>query len=210
MSMTMTAFIDKARIPTKLEIETQIKTLGYNFRFNENFNLFDEFGGDCELDGQDTFFEIYFIKKEEVISEMPSLNKDLDNFDSAFSFIWGADSIAGACISIISVALIDLCNSKVVLEDFEVWYDREMLMEEIPMFIEEENTNIDQAIKEKLTFDKRQKSEKITNIILWSLLITTVLLMNRNIISWYIPSFLLVAVLIKSVIDHNKKRKFKH
>ena len=97
-----------------------------------------------------------------------------------------------------------------VFDDFEVWYDREKLLEEIPMFLEEENTNIDEAIKENLAFDKKKKSEKITNIILWSLLIITMLLMNRKIISWHIPSLLLVSVLIKSVIDHNKKRKFKH
>ena len=87
MSMTMTAFINKAKIPTKLQLETQIKTLGYNFRFTENFTRFDEFDGDCELNGQKTFFEVYFLKKEEVISEMPSLDKDLEDFDSAFHLI---------------------------------------------------------------------------------------------------------------------------
>lgn len=206
MSMTMTAFIDKAKIPTKLELETQIKTLGYNFKFNENFNFFNEFGGDCELDEQKTFFEVYFIKKNEVLNDMPSLDKDLDNYDSAFSFIWGADSIAGACISIISVALMDLCNSKVVFEDFEVWYDREKLLEEIPMFLDDNNHNNVETIKVYAEFGKKIKSEKIINIIIWSLLIITTLLMNRKIISWHIPSLLLAYVLVKSIIEHNKKR----
>ncbi len=35
------------------------------------------------------------------------------------------------------------------------------------------------------------------------------ILMNRKIISWYFPFLLLAIVLIKSVIEHNKKRKDK-
>lgn len=203
--MTMTAFIDKAKIPTKLELEAQIKTLGYNFKFDEDFHLFSEFGGNCELDKKKTFFEVYFIKKEEAISDMPFLNQNLDKYDSAFSFIWGSDAIAGACISIISIALMDLCDSKVVFEDFEVWYDREKLLNEIPMFLEGENQNSVQAIKVKATFNKKIKSDKIINIIIWSLLIITTILMNRKIISWYLPALLLAYVLIKSVIENNKK-----
>ena len=210
MSMTMLAFVEKAKIPTKLELETHIKTLGYNFKFNENFNLFNEFGGDCELDEHKTFFEVYFATKEEVINDMPFLDEDLDNYDSAFSFIWGADAIAGACISIISVALMDLCNSKVVFEDFEVWYDREKLLEEIQMFLEEQNNNNNnnvEVIKVNTLVDKKSKtkSEKIINISVWSLLIITTLLMNRKIITWHIPSVFLAYVLIKSLIDTNKK-----
>ncbi|MBO3100298.1 hypothetical protein [Gelidibacter pelagius] len=204
MSMTIIAFINKTKIPSKLELEAQIRTLGYNFKFNENFILFDEFGGDCELNGQKTFFEVYFIKKEE-LDDLSSLDEDLDNYDSAFSFIWGADSIAGACISIISVALMDLCNSKILFEDFEVWYEREKLLDEIPMYLEEKNTNLKKDIKKKLPVDKKRKIEKITKIIIWSLLIITTILMNRKIISWHIPSLLLAFILIKSIIENNKK-----
>ncbi|MBJ7880985.1 hypothetical protein [Gelidibacter salicanalis] len=204
MSMTIIAFINKAKIPSKLELEAQIRTLGYNFKFNENFNLFDEFGGDCELNGQKTFIEVYFIKKEE-LDDLSSLDEDLESYDSAFSFIWGADSIAGACISIISVALIDLCNSKILFEDFEVWYDREKLLNEIPMFLEEKNTSLRKVKKIKLPVDKKNKIEKITNIIIWSLLVITTILMNRKIISWHIPSLVLAFILIKSIIETNKK-----
>lgn len=204
MSMTMIAFINKAKIPSKLELETQIRILGYNFKFNENFNLFDEFGGDCELNGQKTFLEVYFIKKEEV-DDISSLNEDLDNYDSAFSFIWGADSIAGACISIISVALMDLCHSKVLVEDFEVWYDREKLLAEIPMFLEKNNPIDKNVTNKKLPVDKKKKIEKTLNLIIWSLLIITTILMNRKIISWHIPSVFLAFVLIKSFIDNKKK-----
>lgn len=204
MAMTMTAFIDKAKTPTKSELETHIKTLGYNLKFDEDFNLFHEFGGDCELDNKKTFFEVYFLKKEEAINDMPFLNQNLDNYDSAFSFIWGADAIAGGCISIISVALMDLADSKVVFEDFEVWYERQQLLEEIPMFLNGDNKI--EVIKVRTTFSKKIKSEKIINIIIWSLLVITTILMNRKIMSWYFPALLLAYVLVKSVIDNNRNQ----
>ena len=211
MSMTMMAFVDQAKMPTKLELEHHIKLLGFAFEFNENFNLFTEFEGNCELDGHKTYFEVHFISKESIIDTPLFLDKDLQSYDYAFSFNWGADPIAGACISIISVALMDLCNSKVVFEDFKIWYDRQELLEEIPMFIEEkhinEATTLKVAVNENQLFDRKKKNSNALNVAIWCLLIISTLLMNRKIISWYIPSLLFGYVLIKSVIDHNNANK---
>ncbi|WP_394366318.1 hypothetical protein [Winogradskyella undariae] len=67
-----------------------------------------------------------------------------------------------------------------------------------------------ETIKENLKDDQKNKKEKrknqIIDIVLWILLIIGTILMNRKIISWYIPCLLLATVLIKSIIEHNKKR----
>jgi Na+-translocating ferredoxin:NAD+ oxidoreductase RnfD subunit len=65
----------------------------------------------------------------------------------------------------------------------------------------------------KIEFDqkkiKEKRNDKLKNIALWGLLLITIILMQRKIISWYIPSVLLALVVVSSVIDHNKKNKFK-
>ena len=204
--MTMTVFIKKTEIPSKIELETQIEKLGFKLKFPENFDCFDEFDGDCLLDGKKTFFEVYFQTKREILDKFPHLNKDLAEYDSGFSFLWGADFIAGTCISIISLALIELSNSKVVYVDDEIWYDKQMLIDEIPSFLEEDNKRVE-AENENKRIDNKKKSEDITIIILWILLVISAGLMRSGLLPWPIPVLLLFYILFKNKIDPIIKRR---
>ena len=108
MSMTIIAFYSKAKTPSKNELESEIKKLNHDFKFLEEFELLNQFGGTCQLNGKETYVESHVESKEQILKGFDFLNKDIEEFDSGISFIWGADFIAGACIGIISIALIDL------------------------------------------------------------------------------------------------------
>ena len=218
MSMTLINFVQKDNLPTKIELENKIKELGYEFRFLTEFEQFENLNQidsiDCELNGNETFVEIYLNPANEILSDFPHLKKDLKDKDFAISFTFGSDELVSACINIISVGLIDLSQSIVLYADDEIFYSREMLIQDISYIFEnkeDETYSIQkETIKENLKDDQKNKKEKrknqIIDIVLWILLIIGTILMNRKIISWYIPCLLLATVLIKSIIEHNKKR----
>ena len=55
----------------------------------------------------------------------------------AISFVWGADFAAGACIGLISIALIDSGQALIYYLDDEMKYSREMLIADTPQFLNE-------------------------------------------------------------------------
>lgn len=138
--MTQLAFLRKADIPTNRQIEEIIQRLGYDFKIlNEPDKKIGQGGLDCSINGYKTYFETYIDTANSVISENEAywIIKDITHEDTAISFIWGADYAAGACISLILVALIDLNNALVYYLDDQMKYSREMLMEEMPQFLGE-------------------------------------------------------------------------
>ncbi len=138
MSMTQVAFLKKADLPTKEEIENNINELGCDFEILDDFETFYGIDGiECRINGQKTFFEIYFNIPAEIIKESDFITKDLTDQDTAVSFIWGADFAAGASIGLISVALIDKCKALIYYLDDEIQYSREMLLADTPRFLKE-------------------------------------------------------------------------
>ena len=138
MSMTQVAFLKKVDLPNKVEIEKTIRGLGYEFEILDDFeNFYGIDGLECKINGQNTFFEIYFEKPSEITNDFEFIKKDLTDQDTVVSFIWGADFAAGASIGLISVALIDKCNALIYYLDDEMSYSKEMLLADTPEFIKE-------------------------------------------------------------------------
>ena len=138
MSMTQVAFLRKVDIPTKTEIEVIIKGIGYDFKILEDSENITELDGlSCSINGHETFFETYFDKPEEITEDCEWIKPDLTNQDTVISFIWGADFAAGACIGLISIALIDKGKALVYYLDDEMKYTREMLVADTPQFLNE-------------------------------------------------------------------------
>ncbi|WP_179020371.1 hypothetical protein [Winogradskyella forsetii] len=212
--MTLINFVQKDNLPTKIELENKIKELGYEFRFLTEFEQFENLNQidsiDCVLNGNETFIEIYLNPANEILSDFPHLKKDLTEKDFAISFTFGADELVSACINLISIGLIDLSQAVVLYADDEIFYSREMFIQDISYGFENEEDETysipKEAIEGNLKYDQKKKRKyQIIDIVLWSLLIIGMILMNRKIISWYIPCLLLAIVLIKSIIEHNKK-----
>lgn len=136
--MTQVAFLKKADIPTKSKIEERINMLGYEFKILEEFDtLYGRDGLSCSINGYKTYFEIYFEEPSEIINEFEWIEKDLTDEDIAVSFLWGSDFAAGACIGLVSIALIDICNALIYYLDDEMEYSRQMLLDDMPQFINE-------------------------------------------------------------------------
>jgi hypothetical protein len=142
MSMTQIAFIRKADFPTNKQIQEVIQKLGYDFKiFDDLEKQINQDGLECSINGHQTYFETYLDEVKNVIAgtEAEWIKPDLTNQDTSISFVWGADFSAGACIGLISVALIDLSNALVYYMDDQMKYTREMLMADIPQFLAELN-----------------------------------------------------------------------
>jgi len=155
MSMTLVAFLKKADTPKKSEIEKNIRELGYEFEILDDFeNLYEIDGIECVINGQKTFFEVYFNNPTEITNDFDFVKKDLTDQDTAISFIWGADFAAGASIGLISIALIDKCNALIYYLDDEIVYSREMLIDDSSEFLKE---------LEKGKMDLRQNNNRQTN-----------------------------------------------
>jgi hypothetical protein len=138
MSMTQAAFLKKADLPTKSEIEQTIREYGYDFEILDDFeNFYGIDGIECTINGQKTFFEIYFNNPNELTADSDFIIKDLTDQDTAVSFIWGADFAAGASIGLISATLIYKSKALIYYLDDEIAYSKEMLLADTPEFLKE-------------------------------------------------------------------------
>jgi hypothetical protein len=118
MSMTLINFVQKDKLPTKIELENKIKELGYDFKFLTDFVRFDNLNQidtiDCKLNGTKTFLEIYINPATEILSDFPDLKEQLTDKDFGISFTFGSDELVSACINVISIGVIDLSKSIVL------------------------------------------------------------------------------------------------
>jgi hypothetical protein len=140
MSMTQIAFIYKADQPTNGQIQDIIQKLGYDFKIlGELEHRIDENGLECSINGHQTYFETYVDRADKLIFEHKAdwIKSDITNHDTAISFIWGSDFAAGACIGLISIALIDHCNALVYYMDDQMKYTRDLLLADTPQFLAE-------------------------------------------------------------------------
>jgi hypothetical protein len=121
MSMTQVAFLRKADIPTKTQIEETIQGLGYDFKILDDPENITELDGlSCSINGHETIFETYFDQPTQITNDCDWIKPDLTNQDIAVSFVWGADFAAGACIGLISIAFIDKGQALVYYLDDEM------------------------------------------------------------------------------------------
>ena len=138
MSMTQIAFLRKAEIPTNRQIQETIQNLGYDFKILADLEKrIDQDGLECSINGHQSYFETYLDNANEIVTEANWIKPDITDQDTAISFVWGADFAAGACIGLISLALIDQSKALVYYMDDQMKYTREMLIADTPQFLEE-------------------------------------------------------------------------
>ena len=168
MSMTQVAIFRKSELPKIEKIEKDIQSLGYDFEIrNKEDSILPGNGLECTINGHQTYFETYIDEPQEVISEFEFIKSDLTNEDISISFVWGADFAAGACIGLISIALIDNCDAKIYYLDDEMKYTREMLINDTPQFLRElSKTDKLKSDNSKLKIDETMKEVKKQNF--WS------------------------------------------
>ena len=167
--MTQIAFLRKADIPTNRQIQEAIQKLGYDFKiFGDLEKKIGQDGLECSINGHQTFFESYVDIADNVITEAEAdwIKPDLTNQDTAISFVWGADFVAGACIGLISIALSDLSNAIIYYMDDQMKYTREMLIADTPQFLEEVNKQTNRNVKQQEVV-KTNKTNSQSNNTFW-------------------------------------------
>ena len=136
--MTQVAIFRKSELPKIEKIEKDIQSLGHDFEIgNKEDSILSGNGFECTINGHQTYFETYIDEPKEVVREFEFIKSDLTNEDIVISFVWGADFAAGACIGLISIALIDNCDAKIYYLNDDMKYTREMLMKDTPQFLSE-------------------------------------------------------------------------
>ena len=137
MSMTQIAFLKKAELPTNRQIQESIQYLGYDFKILGDLDKqIDENGLECSINGQQTFFETYLENADDYTTDTDLMEREICDKDTTVLFIWGADYAAGACIGLISIALIDRSQALIYYMDDQMKYTRDMLIADIPQFLE--------------------------------------------------------------------------
>ena len=139
MSMTQIAFLRKADLPTNGQIQDTIQKLGYDFKILSGLDKqIDEDGLECSINGYQTYFETYVdIATNTIDDNEADWITDITEQDTAISFVWGADFAAGACIGLISLALIDHSDALIYYMDDQMKYSRKMLVADTPQFLVE-------------------------------------------------------------------------
>ncbi len=173
--MTLIAFAKKVDQPTKGQIQDTIQKLGYDFQILSGLEEpIDQDGIECSINGHQAYFETYVDTADDAVTEHEAywIKPDISNHDTAISFIWGADFGAGACIGLISIALIDHCSALVYYMDDQMKYTRDSLQAEIQQFLVElnkqsiRNSNQQDSVNPKLTNTQTKKTfwDKLNNI----------------------------------------------
>lgn len=114
MSMTQVVFLREANVPTIKQIEEIVQRLGYDLKIggDPNSKIGNE-GLECSINGHETYFETDVARAEDTIASLEAdwIQPDLTDQGTAISFYWGADFAAGACIGLISAALIEYAEA---------------------------------------------------------------------------------------------------
>ena len=169
MSMTQIAFLRKADMPTNKQIQDTIQQNGYEFEILSALEKqIDQDGLECSINGHQTYFETYVDVANNSISENEAdwMKPDITNQDTAISFVWGANLAAGACIGLISIALIDLSNALVYYMDDQMKYTKEMLLADTPQFLEELKKQTNRNVSHQEIFTPNQRNTQTKNT-LW-------------------------------------------
>jgi hypothetical protein len=216
MFKTLINFLHYSELPTKNELENKISEFGYNFKFVSEFEKFDNLNQidsiECKLNEQQTFVQIHHSPAIEVLAEITDLKEELTNKDCAISFPLSSDKIVCASMHIISLGLIELCQSNVLHAHDRVFYTRETLIQNISNSLKyngvEMHNNSKNTLLNGLKSDKKRKkrNENIKIFMIWGILFFVTLFMKNGIISWTTPLILFILIITPNQI-YSQKRK---
>ncbi len=97
------AFIENAKIPSRVSWQEAIDRCGFNFQLDPDLKPFKDSGFvPCTLHGREAGFEIYY---DETSEYPPELKRFADGRDGCIVFRWGGSMIECASVMIACYAL---------------------------------------------------------------------------------------------------------
>jgi hypothetical protein len=220
MSKTLINFLQYSELPTKNELENKIRAFGYNFKFVSEFEKFDNLNQidfiECKLNGQQVFVQIHHSPAIEILANITYLKEELTHKDCAISFPFSSNKIVHASVHIISLGLIELCQSKALYAHERIFYTREMLIKNISNLyksnVVEKYNNPKNTLLNSFKSDKKRKNrnENIKIFIVWGILFLVTLFMKKGIISWATPLILFILITTPNQIYAQKRKSLKN
>lgn len=106
MAHTQTAFLARSQVPDRQALQDAIKSLKFKLAVDDTYVPFACAGYiPCTLDGEDAGFEIRFGSSAEPLADLPALQAQLGDRDTAISLRWGGDPRERASALMIAAAL---------------------------------------------------------------------------------------------------------
>jgi hypothetical protein len=111
-------FLDKARIPTVAELQSEANKSGIDLTFDPRTHLVHSKGYfACKLDGVDSGFELENYTAEGLLHEDPGFRKFAGTHDWCFAIRFRSDRGEPICLKIFCAAMIRLSDATSIFED---------------------------------------------------------------------------------------------
>jgi hypothetical protein len=106
MSSLFIAFLERSRVPDRERLQAAVSDLGFDLFIHVTYRPFHSAGFlPCVLNGKRAGFEIGFDTAALALVNIPRLQGQIGDRDSAISLKWGEDMADCACALIIAAAL---------------------------------------------------------------------------------------------------------
>lgn len=107
MSNTQYAFLTTSRVPTRVELQASIDSLGFDLKLHPELDLRSDTGfSPCILAGvEDVGFELFGQPSADVADGDPDLVEMIGENDFSISMVWRSSMQDCACVMIVSSAM---------------------------------------------------------------------------------------------------------
>jgi hypothetical protein len=131
MSLEMSVFLQKQRVPTTASWQAAVDSLGLPLRLSPDLDPIHDTGfSPSEMKGLKSGFEIYSEPADAHLQDQLELAKVVGNRDWCISFRWGGDMNECACVLAASAGLVRLCDAVAYYADDNLTYDLKRLLED--------------------------------------------------------------------------------
>ncbi len=131
MSLLLSAYLNKSRVPQLAAWQAAIDQLGFDCKLDRSYTPFLSSGFlPCQLIGMATGFEIYFESPVDTLNIQPHLTNIIGTRDTEIILQWGGSMAECACALIVSAALAKEFDAIAYYQDDDLLYSTKQLVEE--------------------------------------------------------------------------------
>lgn len=131
MKKLQTVFLTHSQVPTRQALQEAINDLRFKLSIDESYVPFECAGYiPCTLDGEDAGFEIKFGDSSARLGDIPALQAQIGDRDTAMALRWGGDPRERASAMIVSAVLAESFDALVHCENDGSFHTPDQLLSE--------------------------------------------------------------------------------
>lgn len=131
MKKAQTAFLNRSQVPSRQALQEAINNLRFKLTIDESYVPLECAGYiPCTLDGEDAGFELKFGDSSVCLDDMPALQVQIGNRDTAMTLRWGGDPRERISAMIVSAALAQGFDALVYRQGDDAFRPSEQLLSE--------------------------------------------------------------------------------